>query len=188
LNRPGRFHYHFIIGNPDPDEVREYMMDKLNSQYHDTIDKIVSFSQCVETTYDVLRALVFELNQGYSLSESLLDLNIGKEGNPKFNIRIEWMDGIVNETIDYVNFWRDDTTLTYFNFNENLEYRLTYRPSDIITDYTTGIIHLPVAAVSIRVNKSDFSTTAEYEAFKARKIKSITLTRDMTTLTNKYVV
>ena len=29
INRPGRFHYHFIMGIPTGDEVREYMEDQV---------------------------------------------------------------------------------------------------------------------------------------------------------------
>ena len=44
LNRPGRFHYHFTLNNPTPDEIREYMEDKLKPEFHHYIQKLVGFS------------------------------------------------------------------------------------------------------------------------------------------------
>lgn len=75
LNRPGRFHYHFIISNPTENEVKEYMMDKLLPQYYNFIPQIVNLASTIHITYDYLRAIAFELNQGYSLEETLEDLN-----------------------------------------------------------------------------------------------------------------
>ena len=93
INRPGRFHYHFTITNPSQDEVREYMTDKLKPEYQHWIEKIVSFSTTINMTYDFLRALAFELNQGYSLDETLSDLNIQRTSDIKFNISITLSDG-----------------------------------------------------------------------------------------------
>lgn len=76
LNRPGCFHYHFTITNPTPEEVGEYLADKLLPQYHNTIEKIVNFSRTIDMTYDFLRALAFDINLGYTLNETLADLNI----------------------------------------------------------------------------------------------------------------
>lgn len=95
VNRPGRFHYHFTIGNPSEDEVREYMTDKLYPQYYNAIDKIVNFSKTINITYDYLRALVFEINQGYSLEETLNDLNIIRTSDIRFNITLTLKDGSV---------------------------------------------------------------------------------------------
>ena len=71
INRPGRFHYHFILGNPNPDEIKEYMTDKLNPEYHYLIKKLIGFSMNVDLTYDVLRAIAFELNNGIEFETHL---------------------------------------------------------------------------------------------------------------------
>ena len=42
LNRPGRFHYHFMLSTPTGDEVREYMNDNLVGDARQYIDKIVA--------------------------------------------------------------------------------------------------------------------------------------------------
>ena len=79
VSRPGRFHYHFRFQYPSPDEVREYLMDKLDPAFHDKIEDVVIFSQRVELNYDSLRAVAFELNLGYSFKEAMEDLNIVRD-------------------------------------------------------------------------------------------------------------
>lgn len=103
LNRPGRFHYHFILTNPNPDEIREYMTDKLGEQYHHLIKKVVSFSAHADLTYDILRAIAFELNNGYSFEETLADLNISKESTPRFDVFAEFADGSKSTSSDERN-------------------------------------------------------------------------------------
>lgn len=79
LNRPGRFHYHFTITVPTKEEVREYMNDNLTGDARQYIDKLVNASSSYKFTYDILRAIAFELNNGYELNETLEDLNISKD-------------------------------------------------------------------------------------------------------------
>ncbi len=95
VNRPGRFHYHFSITNPSEEEVREYMTDKILPQYSENIEKIVNFSKTINITYDYLRALAFEINQGYGLEETLNDLNITRTEDIRFNVIITLSDGSV---------------------------------------------------------------------------------------------
>lgn len=93
LDRPGRFHYHFRIGNPCDQEISEYMRDKLDEKYYDNIPRIINFSRTAEMTYDYLRAIAFDLNQGYSLEESLIDLNISSTTVAEFDIIVYFSNG-----------------------------------------------------------------------------------------------
>lgn len=93
VNRPGRFHYHFTIKNPTPDEVKEYMIDKLNPQYYDVIDKVINLAQAINITYDYLRAIAFEINQGYSIEDTLNDLNIVKTDTIRFDGYFSFSNG-----------------------------------------------------------------------------------------------
>ena len=94
LNRPGRFHYHIKISNPTDVEIVEYMKDKLDEAYYDSIEQVVNFSHGVNMTYDFLRAIAFELNQGYSLKETLRDLNITDAESMKFDITVILNNGM----------------------------------------------------------------------------------------------
>lgn len=78
VNRPGRFHYHFVFGNITQDEAKEYLTDNLSKDNLEYIDGIIRFSMMANLTYDMLRAIVFEINNGYTLSEALEDINIQK--------------------------------------------------------------------------------------------------------------
>ena len=105
VDRPGRFHYHFRMGNPTDAEIREYMEDKLQKEYWDEIARIVNFSRTTEVTYDYLRAIAFDLNQGYSLEDSLSDLNIS---------------GTTNNSYDITAYMADGSVYTYMNYRLNL--------------------------------------------------------------------
>lgn len=94
LNRPGRFHYHIKLTNPSDNEIVEYMYDNLRQEYWDTIESIVSFSHSINITYDFLRAIAFELNQGYSLKETLHDLNISDAENMEFDATLVFDNGM----------------------------------------------------------------------------------------------
>lgn len=94
-NRPGRFHYHFHLGTVEPDDIREYMNDKLLPQYHNQIEELVNMNYFVDMTYDLLRAIVFDLNQGYDLKSTLADLNIENKRDLSVNIVLTLKDGTV---------------------------------------------------------------------------------------------
>ena len=104
LNRPGRFHYHFTMSAPSQDEVREYMTDKVAPEYQSSIDDVVNLSGVVDMPYDFLRAIAFELNQGYSLKEVMSDLNITRVDKMKFDVKVYLSNGFCfeswGETID----------------------------------------------------------------------------------------
>ena len=97
LNRPGRFHYHFTMSAPSQDEVREYMVDKVAPEYQDAIDDVVNLSGVIDMPYDFLRAIAFELNQGYSLKEAMGDLNITRVNNMKFDVKVYLSNGLCFE-------------------------------------------------------------------------------------------
>lgn len=88
VNRPGRFHYHIKFGYPTQDEISEYMKDKIPDIDKDTLKKISYLSQLVNINYDSLRAISFELLEGYTLSESLEDLNIDSVADKKYVVTI----------------------------------------------------------------------------------------------------
>lgn len=105
LNRPGRFHYHFTITIPTKDEVREYMNDNLTGDAKQYIDKLVNASSSYRFTYDILRAIAFELNNGYELNETLEDLNISKDIALRVTAEATFTNGLVATYDDpfYIN-------------------------------------------------------------------------------------
>lgn len=94
LNRPGRFHYHFEFGAPTSEDISEYLEDNLTADAKLAIPDILRASWASEFTYDILRAITFELNQGYSLSETLEDLNIEQTTRMWMHMNLEFSNGV----------------------------------------------------------------------------------------------
>lgn len=97
LNRPGRFHYHFTMTAPTQEEVHDYLWDKLNPDYRDAIKDVVNLAGVIDMPYDYLRAIAFELNQGYDLKEVMSDLNITRVNSMRFDIKVYMSNGLVFE-------------------------------------------------------------------------------------------
>lgn len=95
INRPGRFHYHFRFDYPTPEEIKEYLHDKLEEQYWEEIEKVISFSFKVNLNYDCLRAIVYELNTGEKFEDAIKDLNIVNLNSKYYNATLYFEDGTV---------------------------------------------------------------------------------------------
>ncbi len=93
INRPGRFHYHFRFAYPSADEIRTYMSDKLDKQYHSEIGKVVAFAKRIKLNYDCLRAIAFELNTGIGFEEAISDLNILNAEEYDYDVTLYFEDG-----------------------------------------------------------------------------------------------
>lgn len=119
LNRPGRFHYHFCLTAPNEEEIREYLQDNLHINKEENIDKIVSLGGVSNFTYDVLRALCFELNQGYDLKESLEDLNIERNRSLRVIIEVKFENGIVGHSLEpqVIDLTKNDLLNPYLYFD-----------------------------------------------------------------------
>lgn len=78
VNRPGRFHYHICFKYPTSEDIVKYLKDKLDEKYWGEIPKVVKRATAIKTNYDTLRAIAYELQQGWSFEEAIEDLNIDK--------------------------------------------------------------------------------------------------------------
>ena len=113
VNRPGRFHYHFRFQYPTPQEIRQYLSDKLNREYWGEIEKVVTFAAKVDVNYDCLRAIAFELNNGIEFEEAVLDLNIMNIQKERFNIAVYFESGakVVQKNVGLDLFGADEYSL-----------------------------------------------------------------------------
>lgn len=197
LNRPGRFHYHFILGNPNPDEIKEYMTDKLNPEYHYLIKKLIGFSMNVDLTYDVLRAIAFEINNGFSFEETLMDLNISKEESISYKISVEFSDGHIR-TIpkQYINLYSSDKEYLWFStpkggYKTNI--RLTFMPSDITVNLDNAEMILDPSKIDLYVDEDYFEMSkpedkALFEHLSNLTVKKMTFERVVNDFSYKYLV
>ena len=131
LNRPGRFHYHFSLTAPTQDEVREYLTDKIAPQYHEYINDIVVLAGTFDMPYDFLRAIAFEINRGYSLKETLHDLNITRTDKVKFDVKVYRKNGDIYEawsvTLDLSD--SEGRYVRVRNYDNKREFGITIYPA-----------------------------------------------------------
>ncbi len=196
INRPGRFHYHFILKTPNPEEIKEYMEDKLDPQYHDIIKKLIGFSLNVDLTYDVLRAIAFEINNGYSFEETLMDLNISKEGDPKYDIRFVFTDGSYRiAKAQKINIYSSEMAYiyTYPETGRRNLMRFTFSPTNAVLDIETGDITIEPNLVDVYVDEDYFDLDiekekAQYEHLCGLHLAKVVMTKTPDTVEYKYMV
>ena len=144
LNRPGRFHYHFKYTVPSETEIKQYLLDNLNNPDPTTIELIIRCSSSTNMTFDCLRSICFELNRGYSLSESLADLNIRIEPK-KYNLIVKFSNGRV-ETVNnyYLSPFTDEVVDFDLSFrdnnNEYIDMTIVFSANDIVRDVRNNLI------------------------------------------------
>lgn len=173
------------------------MQDKLNPEYHYLINKLISFSMNVDLTYDVLRAIAFELNNGYSFEETLMDLNISKENTSRYNVRIEFADGTIRTaTNERINTYSAETTYLWFrsrNGRSQDAIRLDFSPTDITIDMERGMMTLEPGLTERYVDEDYFDMDkpeekARYEYLCELPITKITFTKVVNDYAYKYMV
>ena len=145
VNRPGRFHYHFRFEQPNDEEIREYLVDKLDEKNRKEIDKVIVFSRKAKINYDCLRAIAFEINLGQTFEEAIQDLNIVNTQNVSYNLVLHFRNA--------PSLYKNDVSLDLFNssvetcwLNEgNIEYaaKITFNTADAVYDMNTGINIIP---------------------------------------------
>lgn len=93
INRPGRFHYHFRFAYPSEEEIRAYLMDKLDKEHYDEINTIIEFSRKVDLNYDCLRAIALEVNSGEKFGTAIHDLNILNLAQDRYDLAVHYKNG-----------------------------------------------------------------------------------------------
>lgn len=132
LNRTGRFHYHIRFSYPESHEVEEYLKDKINSEYHGEINKVIMFASRVKLNYDSLRAIAFEINQGYTFAQAIGDLNILSTDTQRYDIKVTFSNGEVviidNERLDM---FRENIRMS--DYLNNDWFAVSFKSSEIKT-------------------------------------------------------
>ena len=186
VDRPGRFHYHFRMGAPTDNEIKEYMEDKLQKEYWGEIDRIINFSRSTEMTYDYLRAIAFDLNQGYSLEDSLSDLNISGATNNYYDITAYMADGSVYTCMNYhINLcdrgmeWVWLRSLDNFSQHGDYNIQVGFSPSHI--ELMDGKLIVPPDKIQINRdesndwNKENGEVKNLEQKFRGRQIVKLTV-------------
>lgn len=155
LNRPGRFYYHFCLSAPSENEVRAYLKDNLHRDVASNIDEIVALTSVSNFTYDVLRALCFELNQGYSLKESLEDLNIERNRTLHIIFKVVFENGVIGSSLSPINVdLANDKSIEVYIFPD--EKKISHLV-EVHLDY----VNLRIQAKDIKADKDGYSVDTD---------------------------
>ena len=169
INRPGRFHYHFEIRCPTADEVRDYMIDAVGTGFQEEIEKVIKLSQIADITYDSLRAIAFDLKQGYPLEETLMDLNINYERNSVFDISVRLTNGWAMTVYGYsLNLYDKEEQRIRFRKDKN-DFILVFSPSNIKSVNGTLTLMGMDAEICCDFDTFDLNYPSEEERERARK-------------------
>lgn len=156
INRPGRFHYHFRFDYPTPEDIREYLSDKLAVKFHGEIDNVVEFSRKISLNYDCLRAIAFELNAGNSFSDAIADLNIMTTENEEYKVYLFFEDGRSVHNLRYsTNLYDYDGSMTFIRFfDDDGKFVLDayFDKATIKYDMAKGKVIVPASGIKIKEN------------------------------------
>lgn len=193
INRPGRFHYHFEIKCPTGAEVRGYMLDKLGAGFESEIEKVEKLASMSDVTYDVLRAIAFDLRQGYSIEDTLEDLNINYERGVCFDITIRlsngWQLTSYSQRIDLYS--KENLCVDAYHGKDR--FYLYFDPCDI--EMLNGTLTIDPKKCKFRCNydylddeieDDDKASEARSKFNKEVKVSGVTFAKVSTTYVTKY--
>lgn len=193
INRPGRFHYHFRFDYPAPEDIREYLADKLDSAYHGEIEKVVEFSRKISLNYDCLRAIAFELNCGTGFADAIADLNIMTTENEEYKVYLYFDNGKSVHNLRYsTNLYDYDGSMTYIClYDDDGKFVLGayFDKTSMKYDMTQGKVIVPASGIKIKENDEDDDdyyddgdedadvASAKTPRFKGAKVLYMTFTK-----------
>lgn len=153
INRPGRFHYHFRFDYPTADDIREYLLDKLNVKYYKEIDSVIDFSRRISLNYDCLRAIAFEINKGVTFSEAIVDLNIMTTESEEYRVYLFFENGRSLHNLRFsTNLYDYDGFMTYIGFyDDNGKFILSayFDKESLKYDVAKGKVIVPASGIKI---------------------------------------
>lgn len=180
INRPGRFHYHFRFEYPSAEEIRDYLQDKLEPEQYGEIENVVSFSGKVSLNYDCLRAIAFELRNGYEFREAIKDLNIINITKEEYNVVLKYKNGLCAKTrharIDM--FGSDLTGLIYLYDSRGRNFvDAEFIPMDAIYDIHRGVYIIQPEQLKLTYYEEDGENTDVVKAAKETEVEYLMISR-----------
>ena len=176
INRPGRFHYHFMFNYPSVDEIKEYLHDKLKEEYYPEINKVVMFSRKVNLNYDCLRAIAYELNTGISFNEAITDLNIINMNETSYVTKLVFKNGLPMENDPYrFDMFESGTIhLPSFSYGNSEAYiEVSFNPANVVFDPNTGNQIVLAKDLNIKYDFDYIDEDNEKEMKEKEKVKNL---------------
>lgn len=169
LSRPGRFHYHMRFDYPTAGEIEEYLGDKLDAQYRPEIPQVVSFASRVKLNYDSLRAIAFELNEGYSFQSAIADLNILNTEDHKYSVKIHFADGRIHSIKGQrMNLFDEEIRLDG-HLNNVGYFSITFDPRSIVEESFTMVVRGQDVTVLDTDEEGDEAVTLQVASIEIRQ-------------------
>lgn len=193
INRPGRFHYHFRFDYPSPDDIRDYLTDKLNPEYYDEIDKVIEFSRKISLNYDCLRAIAFEVNTGVKFSEAIADLNILTTEDESYRAYLYFDNGKSVHNLRYTtNLYDYDGSMSFIKFYDDdgkFVLNAYFDKQSMTYDMAKGKVIVPANGIKLEATDSqddddyydddenDDVTSGKAPVFRGAKVLYMTFTK-----------
>lgn len=184
INRPGRFHFHIRFNEPETDEIRAYLMDKLKPEYYEEINDIITFSKKIPLNYDKLRAIAVEVNAGLKFKDAIGDLNIVNMTTEEYVITVVLNNGERFVTVDDIDMFdlEEEIEVEFADSkNSNSYVRIEFNCMDVRPDYNGNKIF-----IDPRNAKLDYWSYRDKDKYEDRKnevlnsgIKEIAIARKL---------
>ena len=137
VDRPGRFFYHFRFTPPDGPLVVKYLKALGAKLKKEEIDKLNNIASFMSLNFDVLHAIAEEIKAGYSLDETLNDLNIsnGSERSKTMQVTVITEDNktLTNFEEDYFDPTREGVYVHLYNPASNPDWDASLCGGNIMT-------------------------------------------------------
>ena len=184
VNRPGRFHYHFRFNYPTPAEIEEYMKDKIPEEMYGEIVDIIDFSQKVDLNYDCLRAIAFEISNGYKFKDAIADLNIiNLDSQQTYNVTVHYSNGAAlcakNVFIDMFNEDRTEYRMWVSDQTRNEIAVICFDVTDATYSADVGCYVIPGGEITIdyESDEEDDDFTKVVKEYKQLSVQCLTIKR-----------
>ena len=173
VNRPGRFHYHFRFDYPSAEEIRDYLTDKLQSEYHKEIDAVIDFARRINLNYDCLRSIAFELNTGADFADAIGDLNILSTEKEDYCVYLYYDNGYSLHNLDYsTNLYALGAveaqmfSIRLVDYNGIFVAEVTYSKQDVKYDFNKDEILVPADKIRLDYSGSKEEVSKLYKNAK----------------------
>lgn len=114
LDRPGRFYYNFTFPYPNAAEAETFIRYQGLEGHDEEVKRMSTLGTLMGFSYDALAAIVEELKAGYTLDETLEDLNVaGRCSDRTADVKITFASGEEAEGYTDIDFSDDKTGCFY---------------------------------------------------------------------------
>ena len=175
VNRPGRFHYHIRFDYPSSDEIREYLSDKVDPQYHGEINHVCTFAARIPINFDCLRSIAFELNTGLPFKEAIKDLNIiNFNSNHKYKVTLIMNNGSIYSANSIMNMFADEESVWLAKNGHGFQdVCVKFNPADGVFNTQTGTYDFEAGMYEVEYDED----SDDYEKLKTLAPLTLSLKR-----------